>query len=556
MAKQIIKRSFPWILFLGLIVMIILALNPSKPNIKADSSAASVGVNNVAPAFSGNVAESPAVTTSTPVNVGSNVNFQGTATDANGDQYYLALCQAAGITAGNNAAPTCTGGNWCISSATNQNTQATCSYTTQQGDGTSSAWYAYACDKVSGGGSCTSVNQGSGDSGSPFYTNHAPTFTGITDNNHTPNPGDTVTVSTTSTDPDVGDTISLFICKSNDFNGSTCGGGGTWCSVTGQSSNPSCGFNIPTPTAAGSLHYYGYIMDSHNFASTGVKQGADNTVTVQNVAPVVSSVTLNGGSAIDLTESTSTSVTVTAQVSDNNGCADINSSTSSVTSIYRSGIGWSGCQGSSNENNCYALKSCVYDTGSCTGGVDLTSTFTCNVSLYYDADPTGTNTQYPSDTWKNTVKACDTGALCGNAEVTTGVKMNMLTALDVTSSIGYGSLNPGGSSGSDQTTTITGTGNTGLDPDYSGTDMASGGNTIVAGQQKYDFTGGKVWGSMDYTLSNSATQEPLHCTKTTNHSSPSTKPTYWRIQIPSSQASGSYTGTNTIAADASAPGNW
>ena len=97
--------------------------------------------------------------------------------------------------------------------------------------------------------------------------------------------------------------------------------------------------------------------------------------------------------------------------------------------------------------------------------------------------------------------------------------MLSLVALDVTSSIDYGTVAPGNDS-SEQTTTITATGNVGLDAQYSGTDMTSGGDTISVSQQKYDLTSGNSWDSMAYTLSTSATERELDCSKTTDHTSP------------------------------------
>ena len=139
--------------------------------------------------------------------------------------------------------------------------------------------------------------------------------------------------------------------KEADFTGTACGAGGEWCHSSAVASNPSCSFTIPTPSE-GTDYYYPYIIDNHNFQASGGDQGSTQSFTVNNVAPTVSSVTLNSGSDITLTENTTTSVSVTATVSDNNGCGDINSATTSDVSIYRSGIGWSGCDtvGEDNEN--------------------------------------------------------------------------------------------------------------------------------------------------------------------------------------------------------------
>jgi uncharacterized delta-60 repeat protein len=114
---------------------------------------------------------------SSPTNVGANVAFTATATDDESHQYYLALCKTNAITAGNNAAPTCTGGSWAVSAATDSASQASVNYTALQGDAESNVWYGFVCDKNPNGlGACSSMSQGSGATGSPFNVNHAPAF--------------------------------------------------------------------------------------------------------------------------------------------------------------------------------------------------------------------------------------------------------------------------------------------------------------------------------------------------------------------------------------------
>jgi len=101
-----------------------------------------------------------------PTIAGSSVAFTATATDADGDNYYLAVCKTDAITAGNNTVPVCTDGNWCISSSTVSGSQASCGYTTQNPDAVK-AWYAFVCDHHASA-MCSVSNQGTGDNGSPF----------------------------------------------------------------------------------------------------------------------------------------------------------------------------------------------------------------------------------------------------------------------------------------------------------------------------------------------------------------------------------------------------
>lgn len=558
MAKKI-KKSIPWFLVLILIgTMVGLGLNIAKPQVKADTSTTSVAVANTAPSFTAGPAEDPASLGTSPTNVGSNVTFKATASDPNTDNYYLAVCTTDAVTAGaSGGAPTCNVGTRCVSTSTADDVQASCTYTTLVGDAESNAWYAFVCDAASSSQACSASSQGTGDSGSPFKVNHRPSFTVVGDSPDPSTPGATVTITTTASDADVdtaADTVKLYVCKAQDGTSSGCGVGGTWCSAALTISNPTCNFAMTTPSE-GVQNYYPYVFDSHNFDASGAPHATLQTNTVSNVAPAVSGVTLNSGSDITLTENTTTNVVAAATVTDNNGCGDILKTTAS---IYRSGTGWSGCQGTDNANNCYALESCTLTGGSCTGGSDLDSTFTCTVAIQYHADPTDIGTKYPTENWLTTASSSDE-TFAGTTQITTGVEMNSLTALDVTTTIAYGSLAPSQQSSSDQTTTVTATGNVGLDAEYSGTNMTSGGNTILVSQQKYDLTtsaSADAWSDMDYALSVSATERELNCAKTISSGSPATAGTYWRIQIPSEQVVGSYSGTNTIGAKVGETVNW
>ncbi len=108
-----------------------------------------------------------------PTNVGSNISFTATATDADGDNYYLAICKTNSVTANNEAAPSCGGGNWGISSSTASGAQASVSYTALIGDASSNAWFAFVCDH-NAESACSSAAQGTGNNGSPFVVNHRP----------------------------------------------------------------------------------------------------------------------------------------------------------------------------------------------------------------------------------------------------------------------------------------------------------------------------------------------------------------------------------------------
>lgn len=125
---------------------------------------------NSAPSFNNGPMDSASLLTNS-TNVGSNIVFTATATDAESDEYFLAICKTNSITANNSSAPTCGGGSWCISGSTVSGQEANCSYSALQSDTNINDWYAFVCDNNSLS-SCSSASQGSGDNGSPFYITH------------------------------------------------------------------------------------------------------------------------------------------------------------------------------------------------------------------------------------------------------------------------------------------------------------------------------------------------------------------------------------------------
>ncbi len=544
--------------------IIVVIIAPISYKVFGASVNTSVTVGNSAPAFTVNPAESAASDGTTPWNVGTQYSFTATATDSNSENYYLAICKTNSVTAVNGGAPTCGGGNWCIGSSTATGVQASCNYTPVLGDAESNVWYGFVCDGNASSAACSSSNQGSGSSGSPFKVNHAPAFP-TASNDGPKNPGASVTWSTTSgatdTDTDtVADTVKLVVCNAAGITAGDCtgGAGNRYCASSLVANNPSCAYSIPTPTSAGSKTAYVYVVDNHNLASGGAAQGTTSNFTVNNVAPVVSAVTLNGGSDITLTEGTTTAITVGATITDNNSCQDISTVT---TSVYRSLITYTGCDigGEANDNNCYAVVSCsVVGAGNtCTGSTDSSADYTCTVNMQYHADPTDASTQYTAQNWLNTVKATDGAAATATTEVSAGVEVNSLIGYTVTSSIAYGSLAVGQSNDPlDKITTVTNRGNVGLDEDVSGTDMDDGAaHTIGVAYQKYALAASTAYASST-ALSTGATTIQLNCQKTVVAASPKTKDTYWGLQIPVGTVTGSYSGTNTIVAGKGDTGGW
>ena len=120
----------------------------------------------------------------------------------------------------------------------------------------------------------------------------------------------------------------------------SCDGGAsdTWCFSSLQASDPYCSYTIPIPTPDDTYDVYPYVFDMFDEPSSSSLQGAVDTFTVSNTSPILSSVAINGGSAINLTAGTTTAVTLSGTVTDTNSCYGTEIS-SVITNIYRSGIG-------------------------------------------------------------------------------------------------------------------------------------------------------------------------------------------------------------------------
>jgi len=514
----------------------------------AETVATSVTVGNSAPSFSVQTYEVTTSSATSPTNVGSTVTFSATASDGNNENYYLIVCKTAAVTAHNNDVPTCDVATWCTSSSTASGQPASCGYGTLQADNETNDWYSYACDHSSNSVCTQSTN--ATETGSPFEVNHPPSFVSI--GTTTPlNPGSTqtwtTTVGTSDVDTNYSDTVKLLVCKTTGITGDVCDGGAsdTWCTGSAVANSPSCSIGISIPTLDVGYTAFVYVFDNHGLGASGAIQASNAPYVINNVAPAVSAITLNGGSVISLSEGTTTPVVLGATITDNNGCGDISAV---VSSLYRSGIGYSSCDagGEADSNNCYPALSCSISGNTCDGTTDASASYACTAYVKHYADPTVDNTTYSAQNWLNTFKA-DDEALNDSQTIGTGIEMNDLLAMDIGSSLAYGNLSAGQSLDPlSALTIITATGNVGLDQTLEGTHMYSVGDTISVENQKYSLTASTAY-SAGTTLTVSAVNSELNCKKTTTDTG-ETKPTFWGISIPVGTVAGTYGGTNTIIA--------
>ncbi len=384
--------------------------------------------------------------------------------------------------------------------------------------------------------------------------NRSPTFTNF-QNNGPKNPGESITFTATASDPD-GDNISLVVCQTQGISGTNCTGT-TLCTSSSTSSNPSCQYQLPSILASGNYNAYPYVFDEKGEPANSTFQGALAIYSVNNMLPTVSNITLNSGDNITLQAGTTKEILITATVSDSNGYGDINTVQAYT---YRSGVGYSGCDtlGKANPNHCYPEISCSPVIGTCQGA---SCNYTCSVNFQYYADPTDANTKYPTEVWLATIKAKDYNGVIGTQQLSQGVKVGSLLAFNITTEIDYGSLDVGGSNDPlDRTTTITPTGNVGLDHEvYGPSNMCTDfplcyGGKIAVGYQRYALKESTTYTSAT-SLSTTETTVYTNVPKVTSLP-PVTRSIWWGILVPEETGAGTYDGEITIVGMKSNVLNW
>lgn len=597
-----------FVILLGLVIEL-----PGGDVARANTATTSVTVLNTPPTWVEFAHEVASSSTSTPTNSGSTISWTAVADDSSGDNYYLIVCKtSAAPTPNPGGPPECNGGavnRYARSGATGTNTPAVAATTTYDGDPQEFFdWWAWICDGTNPGASCNASstqglsNPGMWESRSPFVVNHRPTFTVIF--NDTPrNPGELITWYATASDPDTyggtaTDTVRLFICRENDFTGTSCGPGGQWANST--TSYPGNGATTSDPVATTTLanpypdaQYPGYafVIDTHgNHAASGGVQGANRSVTVNNITPTVAAASValldtDGTGPLTLTQmaTRTTGFRVEFTVSDQNSCQTASGTPEIVfgrTDVYRSGITQAGCNQSSqhNPNNCYPFGSattsdnwtvsCVASsTAPCLGTGDSDIVWTCTFPLWYIAeatDGTGGATDPPhwAQNWLASVQTADNNfATSSLVEGTTGNELTSFLAYDTgtTTTIVYGGLQPGQSidpigPASSTQVILRAVGNVGLDETLYGTDMCPtyptcSGNatsTIFVNEQRYA-TSSVAYAAATQLGYNPGVELEINVPKSTSTTTPASRMNFWGINVPAAiTLSGDYIGVNTL----------
>jgi len=253
---------------------------------------------------------------------------------------------------------------------------------------------------------------------------------------------------------------------------------------------------------------------------------------VVNQAPTVDSVSINP-SPITLNPDTTKTVTITATITDNDGCEDVFVNGSIAGVFFDDAVENDTC--TQDDNDCYPSLTLTEVDNTCTGPGDYTADASVDVDVWFIANP--------SSNWTAKVTATDEASESGSNTQT--VTVNTLNAFELDiSNIGYGIVDPDNIS-NQQAVLITTTGNAAIDVQLSGTNLTWSGNTIDVSQQKYSANTSFDWETQGTALTDTATCHELSTGKPTEHPSVETENVYWKLKVPTGKpAGGPYSGTN------------
>ncbi len=575
--KRKVEKTFPWFLSLCLLSSLVLGfsfninfdlipgndrglINMSQ-EAQADTATTTVEVADAAPYFAAGdePEEDPASASTSPVNIGSSIDFKGTGTDPEGLGFLLVICTASSASV-SNWVPSCDGGGTelCSTASTTDQTETSCTYNNVSDPGSETQeWYGFVCDK----NRCSDPHQGGATaSGSPVYINHHPNLASVNTTVDDQEPGGTFTIEGTVTDGDTeggADELTMYVCDSNNF---TLGLGcvdNEICNGTSTSPNVSCNYTDTSPTPDQAYTYYAFVYDWHDLEATS---SVSSNYTIINVSPEIGdgTVSLNAGQNINLNIKNATEVEVaatTTSVTDQNGCTDLSNATSTM---YLSGEG-AGC--SADDNNCYLVSSCTLSD--CSGNTDPTATYTCTTTFAYHTVPTdaGVGGGYAGQSWYARITVTDDNGTATSSSYTTldGVEVVSAAALDITEiMIDYGVVDSNSNTDTwNASTTVINYGNTPLDNELYGLDLEDGANFIGGENQKFSTsTFDYDTGGTNLTASSSPGLDlDVEIARPTDQSDFSDV-IWWGIGIPLGTVSGEYYGQNTFSASEDADGNW
>lgn len=273
-------------------------------------------------------------------------------------------------------------------------------------------------------------------------------------------------------------------------------------------------------------------------------------------APVVNSVTAaatQGGieSTLSLTENNTATLYVYGSITDADGCEDVATNGTVTGKFYRSNhASGDGC--SADNNDCYTIANAACTKTNCTGPEDTTLDYQCTASIQYYADATTSGPNSGTD-WTAKITATDAASTTGTNTDT--IEVASMVALDVTPSIQYGSIDLGAES-SQQTATVTNTGNNDLDVTLSVNGaMTCASGSISANSAHYSDTAAFSYNDGS-ALSTTPTELELNLPHLTSDGGAQTKNIYLKLKMPASGAGGSCSNTLSVSATADTENGW
>ncbi len=280
------------------------------------------------------------------------------------------------------------------------------------------------------------------------------------------------------------------------------------------------------------------------------------SASVGNSAPTLGTVYVNTtGSTNSQTDpitpadGTTKTVYVNGTYTDLNGCREVASSTLGgvKAAFYRSGAS-GGFNCSADNNNCYQVATSTCVISGCDSSSDTDASYSCTLSLQYYADRTD-GSPYTAQTWVGNVRVMDQ-SLDNNSDSSTAPEVATLLALDIPSSLNFGSLSVGALSSINTVSPFINNGNaTTLQPELNATAASfvcttgtiAIGNLMYSSSSVFAATNTMTTGQVEATLN-------LHAYTVADAANyPGTTSTYWRLQMP---AAGGYAGTCTATVTA------
>jgi hypothetical protein len=340
-----------------------------------------------------------------------------------------------------------------------------------------------------------------------------------------------------------------------------------------------------------------YVVDQFGLEATGAWQGSSTELIVQNAAPVVASSSIrlyDAASDQNLTltveEDQTPNFRLEFTVNDDNSCeafgggdeitdVDINVFRYDGGGAYAAALGCD-ASGEYNANYCYTdtnsffVPSCTQRGGSCTGDTDVNAIWDCTFPMWYIADPTDVGSPHVGSDWRGSARATDEALTSPFSTLDEPVndafasQMEQFLSFRATGSpIAYGALEPGQNNPTHvASTTVYGTGNTGIDHYLSGDAMcvtypACSNNptdTIYVPNQRYSLVLNDAWANgTQLTTSTAPVLVDVAIASTTATSAPKNDSTYWAIAVPGTITfAGDYVGENFIDAAVAPSGDW